>query len=55
MFSSKELSLHTVNRSEDEGELYVPFNHMEYEETLNKARSKFCVYERKYGVNAKET
>lgn len=30
-------------------ELYVPFNHMEYEETLNKARSKFCVYERKYG------
>lgn len=36
-------------------ELYVPFNHMEYEETLNKARSKFCVYERKYGVNAKET
>ena len=22
---------------------------MEYEETLNKARSKFCVHERRYG------
>lgn len=49
MFSSKEPSLHTVSCCEDEAELYVPFNHMEYEETLNKARSKFCVYERRYG------
>ena len=49
MFSSKEHSLHTVSCCEDEAELYVPFNHMEYEETLNKASSKFCVYERRYG------
>lgn len=25
------------------------YKDMEYEETLNKARSKFCVYERRYG------
>lgn len=49
MFSSKVPSLHTVRCCEDEAELYVPFNHMEYEETLNKVRSKFCVYERRYG------
>ena len=49
MFSSKEPNLHTVSCCEAEAELYVPFNHMEYEETLNKARSKFCVYERRYG------
>lgn len=49
MFSSKEPSLHTVSCDEDEAELYVPFSHMEYEETLKKARFKFCVYERRYG------
>lgn len=30
-------------------ELYSPFNHIEYEKTLLKARQKFGVYEREYG------
>lgn len=35
--------------SEEEVELYSPFNHIEYEKTLLKARQKFGVYEREYG------
>ena len=34
---------------EKEAELYSPFNHIEYEKTLQQARQKFGVYEREYG------
>ena len=49
MCSNKSLYLRTVGCSEEEAELYVPFNHLEYEHTLKKARLKFGVYEREYG------
>ena len=45
----KKPHLRTVGCSEEEAELYSPFNHMEYEKTLQKARQKFGVYEREYG------
>lgn len=35
--------------SEEEVELYGPFNHIEYEKTLQQARQKFGVYEQEYG------
>ena len=43
-----KLHLRTVGCSE-EAELYSPFNHIEYEKTLQNARQKFGVYEREYG------
>lgn len=43
--SNKEPHLRTVGCSEEEAELYSPFNHIEYKETLQK----FGVYERVYG------
>ena len=45
----KQLHLRTAGCSEEEAELYSPFNHVEYEKTLQKARQKFGVYEREYG------
>ena len=47
--SDKKPHLRTVGCSEEEAELYSPFNHIEYEKTLQKARRKFGVYERSYG------
>lgn len=49
MSPNKELNLRTVECSEEEAELYSPFNHIEYKKTLQKARQKFGVYEREYG------
>lgn len=49
MFPDKKPSLHTVSCSEAEAELYLPFNHEEYQETRQKARRRFHVYERRYG------
>lgn len=49
MSPDKKTHLRTVKCSEEEAELYSPFNHIEYEKTLQKARQKFGVYEREYG------
>lgn len=49
MFGGQKPSLHTVNCKKDEADLYIPFNHVEYEETQHRARLKFRVYERRYG------
>ena len=39
-------TLHTVKCSEQEAEIYVPFNHRLYAETEKQARKRFKVYER---------
>ena len=49
MSPDKKPHLRTVGCCEEEAELYSPFNHIEYEKTLQKARQKFGVYEREYG------
>ena len=49
MSLDKKPHLQTVVCSEEEAELYSPFNHIEYEKTLQNARQKFGVYERSYG------
>lgn len=49
MSPDKKPHLRTVGCSEEEAELHSPFNHLEYEKTLQKARQKFGVYERSYG------
>jgi hypothetical protein len=49
MSPDKKPHLQTVGCCEEEAELYSPFNHIEYEKTLQQARQKFGVYEREYG------
>ena len=49
MCPDKSLHLRMVRCSEEEAELHTPFNHLEYEQTLKKARRKFGVYEREFG------
>ena len=49
MLRNQKPCLYTVSCSEEEAELYVPFNHIEYEKTLQNARVKFGVYERNNG------
>ena len=49
MFPDKKPWLRIVGCNDEEAERYVPFNHIEYEKTLQQARQKFGVYEREYG------
>lgn len=49
MSPDKKPHLRTVGCCEEEAELYSPFNHIEYEKTLQQARQKFGVYEQEYG------
>ena len=49
MSPDKKLHLRTVGCCEEEAELYSPFNHIEYEKTLQQASQKFGVLEREYG------
>ena len=40
----RRMILTTVGCSEEEAELYTPFDHLEYQETENKARTKYHHY-----------
>lgn len=48
-FPDKKPHLHIVWCDKEDADIYTPFSHVEYEETLKKARIKFGVYERIYG------
>ena len=49
MFPDKKPWLRIVGCNDEEAERYVPFNHIEYEKTLRKARLNFYVSGREYG------
>ena len=49
MFPDKKPWLRIVGCNDEEAGRYVPFNHIEYEKTLRKARLNFYVSGREYG------
>lgn len=53
MFADNKPHMQTVRCSEEEAEIYMPFNHTEYQETLKKARAKFRVFEQSYEMMLK--
>ena len=49
LFKDNGPTLHIVRCSEQEAEIYVPFNHRLYAETEKQARDRFNVHERYWG------